>query len=106
MARTNPLTNTEVKQAKPILKDGKLKAKKLSDGDGLQLKIATNSTKSWILNFKCPYTKKMTSMSFGLYPAISLSEARKLRQSARELLAKGLNPKHEKDLKSQLEDEA
>ena len=45
-------------------------------------------------------------MSFGLYPAISLSEARKLRQSARELLAKGLNPKHEKDLKSQLEDEA
>jgi integrase len=106
MARTNPLTNTEVKQAKPKLEDGKLKAKKLSDGDGLQLKIAVNSTKSWILNFKCPYTKKMTSMSFGLYPAISLSEARKQRQSAKELLAKGLNPKHEKDLKAQLEDEA
>ncbi len=106
MARTTPLTNTEVKQAKPTLKDGKLIAKKLSDGDGLQIKIASNGTKSWILNFKCPYTKKMTSMSFGLYPAISLAEARKLRTSARELLAKGLNPKHEKDSKEQLEDEA
>lgn len=105
MARTNPLTNTEVKQAKPSMKDGKLIAKKLSDGDGLQVKISPNGTKNWILNFKCPYTQKMTSMSFGVYPGISLAEARKLRQSARELLAKGLNPKHEKDLKQQGVDE-
>ncbi|MCP4324725.1 MAG: tyrosine-type recombinase/integrase [Alteromonadales bacterium] len=105
MARTSPLTNTEVKQAKPKVVDGIAKPKKLSDGDGLQLKIAANGTKSWLLNFKCPYSKKMTSMSFGLYPNISLAEARKLRQSARELLAKGLNPKQEKDLEKQLEDE-
>lgn len=97
MAKTTPLTNTEVKLSKPTLKEGKLIARKISDGDGLQLKIAPNGTKSWILNFKCPNAKKMTSMSFGLYPAITLAEARKLRQSARELLAKGLNPKQEKD---------
>lgn len=36
-------------------------------------------------------------MSFGPYPAVSLSEARKLRMSAKELLAKGLNPKEERD---------
>ncbi|MBB1272515.1 integrase domain-containing protein [Psychromonas sp. SR45-3] len=105
MARTTPLTNTEVKQAKPTMKDGKLIAKKLSDGDGLQIKISPNGTKSWILNFKCPYTKKMTSMSFGLYPAISLADARRLRTSARDLLAQGLNPKNEKDSKQQLEEE-
>jgi len=106
MARTNPLTNTEVKHIKPTLKDGRLIAKKLSDGGGLQIKVAPNGTKNWILNFKCPYTKKMTSMSFGLYPGTSLAEARKLRQSAKELLAKGLNPKHEKDAKAKLIDEA
>lgn len=106
MARTAPLTNTEVKQAKPKIVDGVAKPKKLSDGDGMQLKIAANGTKSWLLNFKCPYTKKMTSMSFGTYPNISLAEARKLRQGARELLAQGLNPKQEKDKQAKLLDDA
>ena len=37
MAKTKPLTATEVKQAKPKLKGDTLVVKKYSDGDGLQL---------------------------------------------------------------------
>lgn len=44
MAKTNPLTNTEVKQAKP-----REKLYKLSDGKGLQLRVKPNGNKSWLL---------------------------------------------------------
>ncbi len=46
MAKTNPLTNTEVKQAKP-----KDKVYKLSDGNGLQLRIRPSGGKSWLLDY-------------------------------------------------------
>lgn len=36
-------------------------------------------------------------MSFGSYPAVFLADARKLRLAARELLAKGLTPKDDRD---------
>jgi integrase len=99
MAKTTPLTNTEVKQAKP-----KDKLYKLADGDGLQLRIKPNGTKTWLLDFINPYTRNRTSMSFGPYPAVNLADARKLRVAAKELLAKGLNPKDERDTQQQLAD--
>jgi hypothetical protein len=43
---TKPLTNTEVKQAKPKDKDYTL-----LDGDGLQLRVKTTGTKSWLFNY-------------------------------------------------------
>lgn len=55
MAKTPPLTNTEVKQAKP-----KDKLYKLADGDGLQLRSKPNGTKTWLLDFINPYTRKRT----------------------------------------------
>jgi len=101
MAKTSPLTNTEVKQAKP-----RDKVYKLSDGDGLQLRVRPNGAKAWLLDFIDPYTKKRKSMSFGSFPEISLAEARKLRLSAKELLAKGLNPIDERDTEQRLSNEA
>lgn len=92
MAKTNPLTNTEVKQAKP-----REKVYKLSDGKGLQLRIKTNGNKSWLLDYVKPHTSKRTSMGLGGYPEVSLAEARKLRDKARELIAKDINPKEQKD---------
>tara|TARA_R110001583_G_scaffold105804_3_gene253838 strand:+ start:94 stop:1332 length:1239 start_codon:yes stop_codon:yes gene_type:complete len=92
MARTTTLTNTEVKQAKP-----KDKVYKLSDGGGLQLRIKPNGTKSWLLDYFKPFTKKRTSLGLGAYPEISLAEARKKRVAARELLAKDIDPKEFKD---------
>jgi DNA polymerase V len=43
-------------------------------------------------------------MSFGPYPSVSLSDARKLRMAAKELLANGLNPKDERDTQQRLAD--
>ncbi|WP_448556028.1 integrase domain-containing protein [Thalassotalea montiporae] len=101
MARkTNPLTNTEIKQAKP-----KETAYKLSDGEGLQLRVRPNGTKTWLLDYFRPYTKKRTSICLGSYPEISLANARKRKAAARQLLAQDIDPKHhrEKTHKQKLE---
>jgi integrase len=90
--KVNPLTNTQVKQAKP-----KDKIYKLSDGDGLQLRIMPNGSKQWLLDYFKPFTKKRTSLSLGAYPEVSILEARKKRVASRELLAKDIDPKEYKD---------
>ncbi len=93
MARTTkPLTNTEVKQSKP-----KDKVYKLSDGGGLQLRIRPNGTKSWLFDYKRPYTNKRANISFGAFPSIGLAEARIKREEAKELLAKDIDPKEYRD---------
>ncbi len=93
MARTTkPLTNTEVKQAKP-----KDKIYTLSDGNGLQLRIKPNGTKLWLFDYRRPYTNKRTCLSFGLYPDVSLAEARSQRKTARELLTKDVDPKEHRE---------
>lgn len=94
---TKPLTNTEVKQAKP-----KDKVYTLSDGGGLQLRIKPNGSKLWLLDYKRPYTKKRTSLSFGSYPGISLANARKKRTEARELLAQEIDPQEHRDEKQRI----
>jgi trehalose/maltose hydrolase-like predicted phosphorylase len=87
MARTTkPLTNTEVKQAK-----SREKVYALSDGGGLQLRVKPNSSKLWQFDYYRPYTKKRTSLSFGSYPEISLADARRKRDEARELVAKDID---------------
>lgn len=93
MARvTRPLTNTEVDKAKP-----QTKVTSLFDGDGLELKINPTGTKKWLLKYYGPFTKKRTNLTFGVYPDISLADARKLRAKAKELLAKDIDPKEHKD---------
>lgn len=87
-----PLTNTEVKQAKP-----KDKLYKLSDGEGLQLRVKPNGTKTWLLDYFKPYTKKRTSISLGTYPSVTLADARKKKREARELLAKDIDPKSHRE---------
>jgi len=89
---TKPLTNTEVKQAK-----AKEKPYKLFDGAGLVLKVRVNGSKSWLFMYKKPFVTKRTELVFGMYPSISLAEARELRTKANELLAKDIDPKEHKD---------
>jgi integrase len=92
MAKTTPLTATEVKQAK--VKD---KEYKLADGEGLKLRIRQNGTKTWLLDYFKPYTKKRTTLSLGSYPEVSLADARAKRLEARTLLAKDIDPKDHRD---------
>lgn len=95
MARkTKPLTDTEIKAAKPKGTDYQL-----YDGDGLTLLIKSSGSKLWQFRYYRPLTRQRTKQSFGAYPAVSLSDARKLRAESRALLAKDIDPQeHHKEL--------
>lgn len=87
-----PLTNTQVKQVKAQEKEYIL-----SDGDGLQLKIKLSGSKTWVFKYSKPFTKKRSNIGFGVYPEVSLAQARDKRKQARELLAQDVDPKAYKD---------
>jgi len=87
-----PLSNTEISKAK-----SRNKVYSLSDGGGLQLRIKPTGSKTWILDYYRPYTKKRTTISFGTFPEVSLKEARSMRESARKLLAKQIDPKEHRE---------
>ena len=62
----------------------------LPDTDGLGLVVAPTGGKSWHLRYY--WLGKQKRISLGNYPKVSLREARALRDEARALLAKGINP--------------
>jgi len=68
----------------------KEKPYKLSDGGGLFLLVTVNGQKWW--RFKYRYDGKEKLLSFGVYPDISLADARDRRDNARKLVAKGIDP--------------
>lgn len=90
------LTDSEIKNAK-----AREKNYKLSDGQGLFLTINKKGNKYWRFDFN--YGGKRKTMSFGVYPEVSLKEARKKREEARELLSKNINPISEKRIKKAAE---
>ena len=79
------LTDLKARQAKMT---GKSYA--IADFDGLYLNISATGFKAW--HFRFSWGGKRERISFGGYPALSLKEARELRDEARALLAKGVNP--------------
>lgn len=80
------LTDVAVRQARPTGKDYTL-----PDFDGLSLAVSATGGRSW--HFRYYWAAKQKRMSLGTYPAVSLREARALRDETRALLAKGINPK-------------
>ncbi|APW56602.1 Prophage CP4-57 integrase [Pasteurella multocida] len=89
---TKPLTNTEVEKAKPQAKEYTL-----TDGYGLFLLILPSGIKSWRFNYARPITQKRTKISLGIYPAVSLAQARAKREEYRALLAQGIDPQEHKE---------
>ncbi|KML66438.1 integrase domain-containing protein [Pectobacterium peruviense] len=85
--QTKRLTNTEVKAAKAIDKE-----LSLHDGGGLLLFVKPSGTKTWRFRYYQPQTKKRTTLTFGSYPAISLADARQMREAAKALLEKSIDP--------------
>ncbi|WP_437882845.1 integrase domain-containing protein [Pseudomonas sp. LRF_L74] len=82
------LSDRQLKAVKPASKDYVL-----TDGDGLQLRVRSNGSLLWNFNYREPVTKKRINMGFGTYPELSLANARKMAVEARELLARGIDPK-------------
>lgn len=81
-----PLTDTFIKQAKP---SGKAAGDKHSDGGGLYLHIMA-AGKYWRLAYR--FGGKQKTLALGIYPAVSLAQARKRRDEARGLLAQDIDP--------------
>jgi integrase len=95
MARkTKPLTDTEIKAAKS--KDADYL---LYDGDGLTLLVKHSGSKLWQFRYYRPFTKQRTKQSFGSYPSVTLSDARKLRAESRALVAKDIDPQEHQEEK-------
>ena len=67
---------------------------KLSDGGGLFLLVKPTGAKAWRWKFRL--AGKEGLFAVGSYPEKSLAEARKSRDAARELVAKGINPAHQR----------
>ena len=84
-----PLTDTQIKKAKPQDKEHAL-----YDGNGLRMIIPSKKSNKRKY-FRFDYTRpngKRNSLSLGIYPETSLAEARKMVQEYRGLLKKGIDP--------------
>ncbi len=83
------LSDSAIKNAKP-----KAKQYKLHDEKGLFAIIRPTGGKLW--RFKYRYQGKEQQLSLGTYPEVSLKDARKRLNEARNLLAEGKDPGAEK----------
>jgi len=90
---TKPLSDTEIKKSKK-----RDKTYKLSDGQGLYLVVKNNGTK--FFRFDYTFKAKRKSMSFGVYPELSLKSAREKREEAKKLISNNLNPIDNKNYNS------
>ena len=79
------LSDLAIRQAKATGK-----AYTLPDIDGLSLAVSASGGRTW--HFRYYWLDRQKRMSLGTYPEVSLREARGLRDEARALLAKGVNP--------------
>ncbi|CAI8177154.1 MAG: Prophage integrase IntA [Marinobacterium sp. xm-d-530] len=80
-----PLTDRQIKAAKPLEKDYKL-----SDEKGLYLLVKKNGSK--LFNLKYRFLGKEKKLSIGKYPDVSLQQARRTRDEARTYLTQGVDP--------------
>ncbi|WP_174871699.1 tyrosine-type recombinase/integrase [Pectobacterium polaris] len=89
-----PLNARQIETAKPQDKEYKL-----TDGAGLYLLIKPNGAKYWRLKYRV--TGKEKKLSIGVYPDISLAEARLKREEARKIVASGGDPSEQKQVERQ-----
>ena len=80
-----PLTDTAIRNAK-----ARAKPFRLADARGLYLEMAPAGGKWWRLKYR--FGGKEKRLSLGVYPDVSLGMARERRDSARKLLADGVDP--------------
>lgn len=85
------LTDLSIKHLKP-----KEKTYRTSDSNGLCIEVSPSGGKHW--RYRYYYNGKAQMLSLGKYPALSLSQARRKRDEAREMLDGGKHPSREKKI--------
>ena len=80
-----PLTDTKIRAAKPADKKYRL-----SDEKGMYLEVTKAGGRYWRMKYR--YQGKEKLLALGVYPDVSLADARTKRDEARALLAAGTDP--------------
>ncbi|HNC52277.1 MAG TPA: integrase arm-type DNA-binding domain-containing protein [Accumulibacter sp.] len=80
-----PLTDPAIRNAKPTGKPVRM-----FDGGGLYIEISPAGGKLWRLKYRIDGKEKL--LALGVYPDVSLKDARERRDAARKLLANGVDP--------------
>ncbi len=89
-----PLTHVAIRRAQPSKK-----SRKMFDGRGLYLEVSPRGGKWWRQKYR--FEGKDKRISLGVYPDVSLKEARRRCEDARRLLAGGVDPsEHRQALKA------
>ncbi|HDE1199738.1 TPA: tyrosine-type recombinase/integrase [Klebsiella pneumoniae] len=83
------LTDIKVRTTKPSDKPFKL-----TDGQGMHLLINPNGSKYWRLQYR--FDGKQKVLALGVYPMVSLGEARRKRDEAKKLVSDGIDPSEKK----------
>jgi Arm DNA-binding domain len=89
-----PLSDTAIRAATP-----RKKLVKLSDGGGLYLLIQPHGTKLWRMGYRI--NGKQKTLAFGIYPTVSLAEARDRRDAAKKHLEDGGDPSVQRKIEKQ-----
>ena len=92
----NKLTENSIRKAQILEKQYKI-----YDGDGMFLLIHPNGSKYW--RMKYTFDSKSKLASFGVWPGVSLKEARERRHEAKQKIKMGINPVEEKRKNKQLQ---
>ncbi|MGA7179247.1 MAG: integrase arm-type DNA-binding domain-containing protein [Thiobacillaceae bacterium] len=93
-----PLTDTAIRNAKPAEKPYKL-------ADTMGLYLLVNATgKYWRMNYR--FGGKQKTLALGVYPTITLADARQRRDDARKLLANETDPSLVKAVNKQVRQQA
>ena len=79
------LTVNQIKALQP-----ESKPKRYADEHGLYLEVSPKGSKLWRLKYR--FDGKEKRLSIGIYPAISIKDAREIANAAREQLRKGIDP--------------
>lgn len=79
------LTARQVETAKP-----KEKSYKLFDGGGLYLEVTAKGSRYWRMKYR--FGGKEKRLAFGVFPTVTLAEAREMRNQAKKVLSTGGDP--------------
>lgn len=93
------LTDAKIRAAKPDEKPYKL-----ADSGNMFLLVHPNGSRYWRLRYR--FLGKEKTLALGVYPEVSLSEARLKRDEARKLIAESIDPCEQKRVKKSVPDVA
>ena len=93
-----PLSDIQVRNLKP-----REKAYKVSDFEGLFILVKPNGSKLWRMKYRLFGKERL--FSIGVYPDVSLAQARKAKEAARAMVASEIDPSEAKQTEKRIKRE-